>query len=199
MPEYRFTHTPVVVNTAVTTNPAHTLVDNTARKRVLPSYGDAWLDEMYQMGYSRVGATALEAHVGCRPGGLDGWGRLSPQNKAAHDAYLAGRLARDADDTADVEESLRMAAVGYTIAEDKVGPGGSVATVNKHITPDTGAGLKWLERRDAGRWADKQRAGNAVMQVERLTVVNNYLANTESEYQSPLLDANRAITTESQP
>ena len=190
MAEYRFTHT------AVTRNPAHSLVAAVARKAALPSYGEAWLDELYQMGYGKVSVTALEAHVGARPGEIDVWGK---QNKAAWDAYKAGRKARDTDDLEDVEEALRMGAVGYTIREDKVGPGGSVATVDKHVPPDTGAGLKWLERRDAPRWADKQAAGKAIMQVERLTVVNQYLSQAVAAYDSPFTVAESVPAVPAEP
>src|SRR5690606_15811562 len=69
MAEYRFTHT------SVTRNPAHSLVSAVARKAALPSYGDAWLDELYQMGYAKVSVTALEAHVGARPNSIQEWAK----------------------------------------------------------------------------------------------------------------------------
>ncbi len=137
-----------------------------------PSYGDDLLDQVWAWGYDKTPSADIEASLHLSPGSLAAWLREDGKRSLA---YKTGRDQRDESDTLEVEAGLHKAAIGYTVEKDVMSKAGGVVTLTEDVPPNAAAALKWAERRDKPRWGEDTKQDKALMAVERLTVINNYL------------------------
>jgi len=108
----------------------------------------------------------IEAQLGIPAGSFLSYLKANPPAMAE---YMAGVVARDANDENEVEAAILKRIKGYDVEETKYdSKSGREYDVTTHYPPDAKAGLEWLALRNRARWGKEAPAASG-------SVTNNFI------------------------